>query len=371
MIKVREIGSVADLEALHEGWNTVLQASAGNEIFSTWEWVTCWWKHFGEHRQLRVLVAEEGSRVIAIAPLMLSEHRFLNFGTLRKIEFVGTPHSDINNFLWLEHERDCLSLFLEHLAKRNDWDCLELRDVRQGSVLARLLSDLPVKSPWKFDERVSDTSPYIQLPHTFEELTSQMKGFTTLNRQSRRLREKYSVNLQIYEDFESVDKAMETMFELHQKRRATISNEPSSFAVPQTRVFHKDLARLFAAKGWLALNFLTADDEPIATAYSFEYDKKTYAYQGGFDPRFSRYSVGTLLHLRNIEENIRRHLREYDFLRGNEAYKFQWPVRVRQSLEIRLAKRGLLVRAHWLAEKKKRQLGKVFRRTDVRPILEA
>lgn len=370
-IRVKDIRDFADLEALQEDWNALL-ASTDNAVFSTWEWITCWWKHFGQKRQLRVLVAEEDSNVVAIAPLMLSEYRLMKIGTLRKIEFIGTPDSDVNNFLWLRRERDCLSLFLEYLVKRNDWDCLELGDVRQDSVLARHLSDLHPGPPWEWEERVASVSPYIELPNTFGELTDQLGSVMrhNVNRRSRRLAEKHKIEVQTSEDFGSLDKAMEVMFELHQKRRANVSNRPSTFAAPQTRDFHNDLAKQFAAKKWLALNFLTADGEPVATTYSFEYGQKTYVYQVGFDPRFSRYGVGTLLHLRNIEENIGRHLREYDFLKGDEAYKFSWPVSVRHGMELRLMKPNFLVRIHSLAEKEKRQLGKVLRRTDVRQMRE-
>ncbi|MGA2973267.1 MAG: GNAT family N-acetyltransferase [Candidatus Bathyarchaeia archaeon] len=362
---MRELEDIGDVEALHEHWNTLL-ASTDNAVFSTWEWATCWWKHFGEGRRLRVLVAENGHRAIAIAPLMLSNYKYMGFGRLRKIEFLGSSQSDYNNFILSENQSECTRLFVKHIEGLHDWDHLELRDILEDSTSARLLCDYSVTSPWRLDNRVLALAPYIILPPTFEELLSRLRPGMRRNigRVERRLRERYQIDLKTYKDFSSVQEAMDVMFELHQKRRRSISDTPSAFEAPRTRAFHSELATAFAAKGWLNLNFLTADGEAIAATYCFDYRGKTYAYQGGFDPRFSRYAVNTLLRLRNIEGSIQRGLREYDFLKGAESYKFSWPVHVRRSLAIGFARRRLLAKASWVAEKRKRQLGQILRRVD-------
>ena len=356
---MRELDGIGEVEALQDEWNTIL-ASTDNAVFSTWEWVTCWWKHFGEGRRLRVLVAENGDRTIAVAPLMLSNYEYMRLGELRKIEFLGSPQSDYNNFILSENESECARLILKTIEGLHDWDHLDLRDVLEESSSARLLCDYSVTSPWRLAKRVLTLAPYITLPHTFEELVNRLGTHDRHNmaRSERRLRERYQIDLKTYKDFSSVQEAMDVMFELHQKRRTNISDTPTAFATPRARAFHSELAALFAARGWLNLNFLTADDEAIAATYCFDYRGKTYGYQGGFDPRFSRYAVGTLLHLRNIEGSIRRGFREYDFSRGAESYKFSWPVHVRRSLAIGFARRKRL--AMWVAEKRKR-LGQALR----------
>ena len=368
-IRVRALDDSKDLEGLQHNWNTLL-ASTDNPIFSSWEWVTCWWKHYGEDRRLRVLVAENGHKAIAIAPLILSNYKCMKFGKLRKIEFLGTPQSDYNNLILSENEPECARLFVQHIESLHDWDHLELKDVLEGSTSARLLCDHSVTSPWRLERRVLTLAPYIRLPSTFEELMSRLGSVMRHNiaRRERRLRELYQIDLKTYKDFGSIQEAMNLMFELHDKRRRSISSEPSAFVTPRTRAFHTDLATVFAANGWLNLNFLTADGEAIAATYCFDYRGKTYVYQVGFNPSFSRYAVGTLLHLRNIEVSIQRGRREYDFLKGAESYKFNWPVHVRRSLAIGFARRRLFAKALWFAQKKKRQLGQILRGTDETPM---
>ena len=364
---MRELEDIGDLEALHEHWNTLL-ASTDNAVFSTWEWAMCWWKHFGEGRRLRVLVAENGGRVLAIAPLMLSNYRYMRFGKLRKIEFLGSPQSDYNNLIVSENQSECIRLFVKHIEGLHDWDHLELRDVLEDSTSAKVLCDYSVTSPWRLEKRVLTLAPYIKLPPTFEELLSRLgrDSHHSMLRKERRLRERYQIDLKTYKDFSSVQEAMDVMFELHEKRRRNIGDTPSAFAAPRSRAFNSEIAAIFAAKGWLNLSFLTANEEAVAATYCFDYRGKTYGYQGGFDPRFSRYAVATLLHLRNIEGSIRRGLREYDFSKGAESYKFSWPVHVRRSLVIGLARRKLIAKALWVTEKR-RQLGQILRRVDETP----
>jgi CelD/BcsL family acetyltransferase involved in cellulose biosynthesis len=345
MIHLKEYNSFRDLKEFEPIWNTLLQESKDNDIFSTWEWISCWWKHLGKHRELRVLTAEEGNKIWAIAPFMLSKYRFMKFATISKIEFLGSPQSDYNNFIWIGHEQRCLDLFLKHLLQQPDWDCLDLTDVREGTLSARLLRESPAATSSKLESRVVATCPYMKLPPSLEEFAKSMDRDMrhSLRRKMRRLSEKHGINFKTHSDFASVQDATSFLFDLNEKRWSP-RGESGAFARQEVRDFHRDLVNRFSEKGWLAMSFLTANEEPIAVDYSFDYRAKRYGYQSGFDPRFARYGVGELLRMHNIEVCLARGLREYDFLRGGERYKLRWPTKIRRNFAIELVRKGLLAR---------------------------
>lgn len=54
-----------------------------------------------------------------------------------------------------------------------------------------------------------------------------------------------------------------------------------------------------------------------------------YGYLGGFRPEMARCSPGTVLIDHVLEAAIGEKLREFDFLRGKEAYKYLWGSRDR------------------------------------------
>jgi CelD/BcsL family acetyltransferase involved in cellulose biosynthesis len=64
--------------------------------------------------------------------------------------------------------------------------------------------------------------------------------------------------------------------------------------------------------------------------YGFRYRDTFFFYQSGFDPRLARASVGLLAVGLSIKAAVEEGAREYDFLHGDEAYKFHWARRTRE-----------------------------------------
>jgi CelD/BcsL family acetyltransferase involved in cellulose biosynthesis len=129
-------------------------------------------------------------------------------------------------------------------------------------------------------------------------------------------------------------KAMDDLFRLHTLRRAVRGAE-TRFTRKARQKFHRDLASTFLRQGRLKLLLLKANSQTIAAIYCFKHGSKMSYFQSGFDPRWSKYSVGTVLMGKCIEMAIRDGCQEFDFLRGDEDYKFQWTACLRQTLEVR------------------------------------
>jgi len=340
-LKVYEIRDFREFEELREFWNQILQKALDNDVFSTWEWLWCWWKYFGTERELRILTVKEGDHIIAIAPFMLSNYNFLNIGKLSKIEFMSCPYGDYNNFILLKRESECLKLFLETLMGFSDWDLLDLRDIPEGNSLPKISDSFCSFGKLRFDMKVRTVCPYIRLPTSTEAFEKRMSRNMrrNLRKRMRRLKKLYKVEVITQREFGSVTRAMETFFRLHQKKWES-EGKPGAFIDENFRRFHKDLARIFDEKGWLDLHFLTVDGEPVAAAYTFDYNFKKYGYLTGFDPEFRRFGVGNLLKMYIIQECINRGFREYDLTRDFEPYKADWATNVRRNYVIRFVKGG-------------------------------
>ena len=59
--------------ALHDSWNEILENSASNCVFLTWEWLSCWWKHLKSDYSLSIRLVRQGTQLIAIAPFAIVE----------------------------------------------------------------------------------------------------------------------------------------------------------------------------------------------------------------------------------------------------------------------------------------------------------
>ncbi|MCK4478497.1 GNAT family N-acetyltransferase [Candidatus Bathyarchaeota archaeon] len=301
------------------------------------------------------MIIEDKGKAIAVAPLMYSKYNFLHFGNLRKIEFIGSPQSDYNNFIFLEKEQECLKLFWDYLTdKHADWNFVELGDIPESATFVSLLRTMSTEelSGVHLDEVITFSCPYIDLPISIEMFLQRLSGNMrrNLRRRKKRLSEKYRVEVKTHSDFSSIEEAMDAFYELHQKRWET-QDLPGVFAEKKLRDFHYDIARHFSKKEWLSLYILTADDLPIAAIYSFNYKQKKYEYLTGFDPEYSKYGVANLLRMHVVEECIRKGLKEYDLMRGDETYKISWNAKSRKNLEFRLIRKGLFPRIYgWITK---------------------
>ena len=65
---VRRIQTQEELLSLRSQWNALLSRSYTNDITLTWEWVSSWWRVFGDRRRLSILTAWDSEELVGIAP---------------------------------------------------------------------------------------------------------------------------------------------------------------------------------------------------------------------------------------------------------------------------------------------------------------
>jgi CelD/BcsL family acetyltransferase involved in cellulose biosynthesis len=87
-------------------------------------------------------------------------------------------------------------------------------------------------------------------------------------------------------------------------------------------VFFRELTRELATAGLAALWMLWLEDRPVAALLCLELGDAVSLYNAGFDPEARAMSPGVVLIARTIEDAIARGFRRYDFLRGEEPYKY-------------------------------------------------
>jgi CelD/BcsL family acetyltransferase involved in cellulose biosynthesis len=234
-------------------WCDGLQRSGDNHIFLTWEWLSIWWKHFGDKRRFSLITVSDEEKLIAAAPLMSSAYKFAGL-KLIKMEFVGTPAADYQTFLLSDKKAECAKLMVDYANNETSrWDCIEFKDVPEDSETMRILNTCSMKK-LKFQERKLNICPYIILPIQFEDYFQGLgaKWRKNMRRCEKRLKNDYRVNFYIHKDLDTLDEAMKTFFNLHQIRWQS-QKRAGAFADQRFRDFHLDVARSFAEKGWLNL----------------------------------------------------------------------------------------------------------------------
>ena len=88
-------------------------------------------------------------------------------------------------------------------------------------------------------------------------------------------------------------------------------------------------------------------------------------YQAGFNPEFSQYALGNQLILHAINDAIDLKCTEFDFMRGDEAYKYKWTSAERYlyTLEFGCSRRGKLqIAKKSISKSIKKKIIKVIKR---------
>ncbi len=309
----------SDFSGLETTVQTLCALSERASAFQTWEWLSAWRAHPGRRARLILLTFEEAGEVVGCAPLTLSG------GPLKTLSLMGRGGSDYLDLLAAPGFENSVAQnfgnWLENNKKR--WNWLDLPEVRPGSVA----ENIPGVELWE-----AETCPYLLLEKTWD---AQKKAFGkklrgNLSYYERALEKNHTLTLRLATK-ETLEADMEAFFALHQ-RRWRGRWMPGAFASARARAFHLAAAQNLLDSGALRLHLLDLDGITQAALYCFHKSPGTCYYLGGFEPSLARYSLGTVLTGRAIRHAIEADgAQEFDFLRGDEPYKYKWGALDRRS----------------------------------------
>jgi CelD/BcsL family acetyltransferase involved in cellulose biosynthesis len=113
---------------------------------------------------------------------------------------------------------------------------------------------------------------------------------------------------------------MRQFIELHRMSGA----DKAAFMTEQMAESFMEMAEVLSEEGWLDLAILRVGDDPASAYLSFIYNGRLYLYNSGYNPRFAKYSAGVALLTYRIHKAILQGVRTFDFLRGDEDYKYDF-----------------------------------------------
>jgi CelD/BcsL family acetyltransferase involved in cellulose biosynthesis len=350
MMRITRISSTEDFAALRDEWNTLLSVSKADTVFLTWEWAFSWWEAFhNADTNLFVLVVTDHDKTIGIAPLVLTRRRFGGLFALRQIKFLGADIAcgDYLDFIIdsRSQEREVLRAILEYLQDHHaEWDHLCLTEVPEGSVNVPWIADMAKDLRYRFAQGILHVCPSAAMPETWEALEMSLnKDFRrNLKYEKRQLLEKRGGAFRLCDE-QNLEAELDAFWTLHEMRWNS-KGQAGSFTDPSKREFYRKMATRCSEKKWLRLCFLTVDNARIATLLGFQYGNRFYGLQTGFDPAWSKFSVGHVLLACVVEHALAEGSREYDFLRGTEPYKYDWKARDKNTLALRITNRNVRAR---------------------------
>jgi len=308
---------VRDLEhfsQLCEEWGAFVSNQTTLTPFQTPVWLLTWWKHFG-NGELRVFIFRCESAIAAVIPCFLH-----TWHGRRQLTLIGSGVSDyLEPPMASEHSIEVTYELANCLIRANEWDVCNWQDLDHDTAMAGLArvrslyvqecddtpsSEIPIRGTW--DEFYRDR------PHG---LRRNLRRY--LEKAERIDKPEFVVKL--CADSELID----ALIRLHAARWLR-HGESGMIRANGSEEFLREATAHFSSKNMLRLFALRFQGKIVSVILSFSYGKTIFPYLSGFDPEYEEFGFGRLLLERSLHYAFENKYYSWNFLRGNEPYKFDW-----------------------------------------------
>ena len=310
----------AAFDSLADEWRDLMERAVNAPIFMTPDYQKIWWQYLG-YGQLRIVTVrdEVSQKLLGLTALLVDDG---------EIRFVGCV--DVSDYLDFLVDRDhCLEVYqviIDFIATdlQIDWDMAYFCSLSHHSPSHQIVVDLAQKKGWSVLAEIEEVCPVITLADSWDNylLSVNKKQRHEIRRKLRRAENTAETRWFVIDNVEQLtDEVLDIFIDLHQKS----TPDKEGFWDHDMENFFRALTRHMAVVGWLKLYFVEINGIIASTLLCFDYRNEFLVYNSGFDPQqFGHLSPGNIIVSYSIQDAVRLGRTRYDFLRGDEVYKFRF-----------------------------------------------
>jgi CelD/BcsL family acetyltransferase involved in cellulose biosynthesis len=343
-------------------WDRLYATTLAATPFSRWTFHRAWWDAYGAtaHEQYLVCRGAGDGPMTAVMPLM---HRHeqepqdeRTATVLRRRQHTGTSvrpdakaiffgasyHADYATLLCTPADLSAAThAVVDALAGPPDsthgdqpWDVVDLRRLRTIDpalpALESALRSRALDADWEVIREREDVCPVVTVPPDADWDgylgTLSKKARHEIRRKLRRAQAGGELSISIERP---TREAIETFIELHQRRFGAEGLFPSTEGGERSRQFVHRLAELELSEPDCPLHvaLVRSGDRLIFSALAFDDGETCYLYNAGMDPDAAELSPGVSGTAEYIRNRLEAGRRRFDFMRGDEPYKYEWGAR--------------------------------------------
>jgi CelD/BcsL family acetyltransferase involved in cellulose biosynthesis len=315
---------------IRAAWETILEEVPHRSPFLSPLWAEVWLRHFGRSLDPKVLLfRDQGGGATGVGHFLESSEN-----GKRGLCLLGSRDVwDYRDLAIRPGREEEIFLSLASLMKSESFGFIELDSIPQNSPTAEVFPRVMEASGLRVSREAEETVLNLYLPSLWEGFLEGLNGKDRheLRRKLRRLEKEGPGEWSNEADLSSVDEKMNLFLDLHRRSR----RDKSEFMNEQMEAYFRDLAQELLKKGWLDLSFLRFQGREIAVFFSFDFAGVKFVYNSGYDPAFSWYSPGIVLSAYCIRGAIEKGMKGFNFLRGQEDYKYHLGAKEEANLRLR------------------------------------
>lgn len=331
-MRIDIIDTVAGFDAVRDNWDQVYRDDPDAQHFLSWTWLKDFLAHRGRWFVLALRERQRDARYVAFLPLRLLTKLDEQSGLFYdEIVMGGNYSADYTGLLVMPgYEQKAIDGFAAYLKQQN-WTHLRLEHFsgpaeRREKMITALQGPLVMfrdNAPTSKDNIDNTICPVVFLPESWDDYLEQKMSSQTRQKLRRFLRkldgdEGYRITMATPD---TIDRDLGILFDFWRTRWTERKGaERTERLINSTREMLMDCFR----SGTLDVPVFWFGEQPLGVlANIIDRPKKTILfYITGRDENWRTPSPGLVLHGYCIRRAIEDGFRFYDFLRGNEAYKY-------------------------------------------------
>ncbi len=311
---------------LRDDWNRLVEQNHTHVPFLRYDYLLAWWQTRGggewPEGTLALVTARERGELVGIAPLFHAP----NHQGEPRLMLVGSV--EVSDYLDFIARQGCLEPFCDALlpflaqAGLPGWKSLDLYNLFDDSPLLAALRASAARLGWSEQAAKVYHCPYIPLPGDWEAYLAGIdkKQRHEIRRKMRRLEASgLPSRWYLVDDASQLEEEIAAFTALMEQ-----DEEKARFLTPPMRKFMRTVIRWAFQEGILHLAFLEIDGQKAAGYLAFDYLNRLWVYNSGINRAYIELSPGWVLLGYQLQWANEMKREAFDFMRGDEEYKYRF-----------------------------------------------
>lgn len=318
-MQVQLIHGDSVFDQLAQEWDTLARRGITNTPFQHHAYQKAWWCHLQPNGATlhTITTRTDAGELTGIACLYVYDGLVHFNGCVEETDYLDVIAAEADTeAVWTAVFRNLMS------DEFPAWHTIDFCNVPAASISRQIVPRLAAEHNLQYNESVYEVCPIITLPDSFETYL-EMIDSKQRREVRRKLRRAYGADAQlvIVGSDDNVETAVDDFLDLLGK---STFEKRDWLNEGRRAVFHAT-AKAAQADGSLLLMFMEVNGRKASALFNFDYNGTILVYNSGLDPAaFGQLSLGEVLTAKAIEWAIENGRTAFDFLRGDEAYKYRF-----------------------------------------------
>jgi CelD/BcsL family acetyltransferase involved in cellulose biosynthesis len=339
-LQVQTLTTATEFVALEHEWNALAEIAATPSVFLAHDWFRAAWAWRCRDSELCILAVRRASALVGVLPMIRG------LEAKRTLALLTVPDTQVCDVLVVPEMADevCAAL-TRALAKRRDWDVLQLEYLAADGILATKLAPMLAKHRLRPTTTNAAGNPFVATTGTWSEYyggrSRSLKKANNLA--ANRLASAGTMRVEHLAPGQHDEAALARILAdvIDISRRSWKQTTGNSLDHEGPGDFIRALSAAAYARGWLSLWLAFLDDRPVAMEYQLVYRGNVHALRADFDAACTEISPGSYLFRHLLERLFGMGYARYFMGPGNNAYKARWTDRGQPMCKVQACNRTL------------------------------